>query len=188
MRRVLAALAALSALSFPAAANDAVDAHLGAAKLAAGFDYTGALARTCIAPDLAVGTGPRGVIPPREAWHADPAKIFDNFYFIGTKVHSAWAFKGSDGIIVIDSLFNYAVEDEMVDGLKKLGLAPAQVKYVIISHAHGDHDEGARLFQDRYGARVVMGAGDWDLLDKAGDIPGGKPKRDGQRRSGHSPG
>ena len=126
-----------------------------------------------------MGTGgPRGVIPTRATWHAEPAKIFDNLYFIGTKVHSAWALKGSDGIIVIDTLFNYAIEDEMVNGLKKLHLDPARVKYVIISHAHGDHDEGAHLFQERYGAHVVMGAADWDGLDKAADIPGGKPSRD----------
>ena len=179
MRKIrLTALGALLALSLPALADDAVDAHLLAAKQAAGFDYTGTLVRTCIAPAFAVGTGPRGVIPARDIWHAEPARMFDNLYFIGTKVHSAWALKGSDGIIVIDTLFNYAVEDEMVDGLKKLHLDPKQVKYVIVSHAHGDHDEGARLFQDRYGAHVVMGAADWDMLEKSADIPGGKPKRD----------
>ncbi len=173
------ALCSLLASAFlPAFADDAADPHLLAAKQAAGFDYTGALVRTCIAPAFAVETGPRGAIPARDTWHAEPARMFDNLYFIGTKVHSSWALGGSDGIIVIDTLFNYAVEDEMVNGLKKLGLDPRQVKYVIISHAHGDHDEGARLFQDRYGAHVVMGAADWDGLDKAADIPGGKPKRD----------
>ena len=104
--------------------------------------------------------------------------MFDNLYFIGTRVHSAWALKGSGGIIIIDTLYNYAVEDEMVNGLKKLGLDPAQVKYVVITHAHGDHDEGARLFQERYGAHVVMGGPDWDALDKSAEIPGGKPHRD----------
>jgi metallo-beta-lactamase class B len=179
MKIRLTAFCALFAMSSLAAyADNAVDAHLSAAKEAAGFEYTGTLARTCIAPAFAVGTGPRGVIPARDTWHAEPARMFDNLYFIGTKVHSSWALKGSGGIILIDTLFNYAVEDEMVNGLKKLGLDPRQVKYVIISHAHGDHDEGARLFQDRYGAHVVMGAADWDGLDKAADIPGGKPKRD----------
>ncbi len=181
----LAALCALLLLSgAPVRADNAVDTHLLAAKEAAGFEYTGTLVRTCIAPAFAVGTGPRGVIPARDTWHAEPLKMFDNLYFIGTKVHSSWALKGSDGIIVIDTLFNYAVEDEMVNGLKKLHLDPRQVKYVIVSHAHSDHDEGARLFQDRYGAHVVMGTADWDGLDKAADIPGGKPKRDIEGRDG----
>ena len=180
MRQVrLGAVCALVALSsIPASADNAIDTHLMAAKEAAGFEFTGALVRTCIAPAFGVGTGQRGVIPARDTWHAEPVRMFDNLYFIGTKVHSSWALKGSDGIIVIDTLFNYAVEDEMVDGLKKLHLDPRRVKYVIVSHAHGDHDEGARLFQDRYGAHVVMGEADWDSLDKSADIPGGKPRRD----------
>jgi metallo-beta-lactamase class B len=178
MKTTLAALSALFLLSAAPSRADDPEPHLAKAKEAAGFDYTGTLARICVAPGLAVGTGPRGVIPDRALWHAEPARMFDNLYFIGTKVHSAWALKGSGGIIIIDTLYNYAVEDEMVNGLKKLGLDPAQVKYVVITHAHGDHDEGAHLFQDRYGAHVVMGGPDWDALDKSADIPGGKPRRD----------
>ena len=91
-----------------------------------------------------------------------PYKVFDNLYFVGTKIHSAWALTTSDGIMVIDTLFDYAIEPEIVEGLKKLGLDPRNIKYVLISHAHGDHDQGAALLQSRYGAKVVMGATDWD--------------------------
>ena len=52
-------------------------------------------------------------------------------------------------------------------GLKKLGLDPAKVKYVIISHAHENEVGGARLMQERYGAHIVMGAGDWDMVDQS---------------------
>lgn len=161
------------------AAADSVDEHLRAAKTAAGLDFAGVLVSTCVAPDNTGGGGggPR-VIPDRATWHAEPAKIYDNLYFIGTKVHSAWALKTSEGIIIIDTLFNYAIEDEIIGGLKKLGLDPATIKYVLISHGHGDHDEGAALLQQRYGAKVVMGAADWDGIEKMADKPGGKPKRD----------
>jgi metallo-beta-lactamase class B len=104
--------------------------------------------------------------------------MFDNLYWVGTKIHSAWALKTSGGIILIDTLYNYAAEPEIVDGLKALGLDPAAIKYVIVTHAHGDHDEGARLLQDRYGAHVVMGAPDWDTIEKNTAMPGGAPKRD----------
>lgn len=160
-------------------AADSVDEHLRAAKMAAGLDFAGVLVATCIAPDYTGGRGggPR-VIPDRATWYAEPAKIFDNLYFVGTKVHSAWALTTSEGIILIDTLFHYAVEDEIVGGLKKLGLDPATVKYVLISHGHGDHDEGARLMQERYGSKVVMGGPDWEGIEKLADKPGGKPKRD----------
>ena len=180
--RVMAAWAGLClAGASPAFAADSVDDHLRAAKAAAGLDFAGVLVRTCIAPEGIPSGGNAGgarVVPDRATWHAEPAKVFDNLYFLGTKEHSAWALTTSAGIILIDTLYNYAVEDEIVGGLKKLGLDPAQVKYVLISHGHGDHDEGARLMQERYGAKVVMGGPDWDGIEKLADMPGGKPKRD----------
>jgi metallo-beta-lactamase class B len=50
---------------------------------------------------------------------------------------------------------------------------------VIISHAHGDHVGGAKLMQDRFKSRVVMGAPDWELIEgSVNRFPDGKPKRD----------
>jgi metallo-beta-lactamase class B len=58
-------------------------------------------------------------------------------------------------------------------------LNPSDIKYVVISHAHGDHDQGAAELQKRYGAQVVMGAPDWDAtLERPTNAPGGVPKRD----------
>jgi metallo-beta-lactamase class B len=169
---------ALAACCLSAAAQPAVDAHLAAAKKAEGTDFPGTLARLCVVPDTPVGGGGARAIPDRASWYAEPARMFDNLYWVGTKVHSAWALQTTGGIILIDTLYNYAVEPEIVEGLKKLGLDPATVKYVIITHAHGDHDEGARLLQDRYGTHVVMGAPDWDTIEKNTTMPGGAPKRD----------
>jgi metallo-beta-lactamase class B len=118
-------------------------------------------------------------VPDRSTWYAEPYKVFDNLYFVGTKIHSAWALTTSGGIIVIDTLFDYAIEPEIVEGLTKLGLDPNDIEYVLISHAHGDHDQGAALLQSRFGAKVVMGAADWDsTLQRPATAAGGVPKRD----------
>jgi metallo-beta-lactamase class B len=173
-------MAALGLQADAQPANDAA-AHLTAAKKAAGTDFTGTLARTCVSPDPATiggGNNANRPVPDRATWYAKPARMFDNLYWVGTKVHSAWALQTSDGIILIDTLYNYAVEPEILNGFKTLGLDPAKIKYVIVSHAHGDHDEGARLLQDRYGAHVVMGAADWDTIETSTNMPGGAPKRD----------
>lgn len=66
----------------------------------------------------------------------------------------------------MDAIFDYSVEDEVVHGLATLGLDPKQIKYVIISHAHGDHVGGARFLQER-GARIVMSGPDWDLMERS---------------------
>jgi metallo-beta-lactamase class B len=170
-----------------AVAQTDIDKHVLAAQQAAGTDFAGTLSVLCIQPSdgsdpgaaqRAANAGKPRAIPAREIWYAEPAKVFDNVYWLGTKIHSAWAIKTSAGIILIDTMYNYAAETEIVGGLKKLGLNPADIKYVIISHGHGDHDEGAKLLQDRYGARIIMGAPDWDAIIKANNMPGGVPKRD----------
>jgi metallo-beta-lactamase class B len=168
-----------------------IDAHIAAGKAAAGLEYRGTFVNLCLPaaprPVSAGGAGraaAAGLLTPRPApdrgtWYASPYKVFDNFYWLGTRQHSSWALKTSQGIIIIDTNFAWAIEPEIVDGLTKLGLNPRDVKYVIISHAHGDHDQGAALLQSRFGAHVVMGAPDWeDTLKRKADVAGGVPKRD----------
>jgi metallo-beta-lactamase class B len=189
---VIAALVTLPSTSVWAQSPDAaailardaaIDAHLVKARNAAGFDFTGTLARLCVAParfPLAVrDAAPGGRVPARDTWYIDPAKVFDNLYFVGSKIHNSWALVTSDGIIILDTLFTYNSEEEIVGGLKKLGLDPMKVKYVIITHAHGDHVGGAKLLQDLTHAKVVMGGPDWDSIEKSvNGYPAGKPKRD----------
>ena len=152
-----------------------IRAALQSAKTAAGFDFLGTLARTCLLPqsggENTTDTLPGYVTKPasapaRDTWYADPAKVFDNLYFVGGKLHSSWALTTSDGIILFDTIFPYNSEELIVGGLQKLGLNPKDIKYVVISHAHGDHIGGAEMLQTRYGARVVMGGPDWDLVAK----------------------
>ena len=186
---VAVSMSVTSAQSPPATVDDLVSA----AKVAAGTDWSGTFMRLCIPPPTAAGArggrgGGRGAgaaggaaaaAPPRERWHAEPAKVADNLYFVGTKIHHAWALAGSDGIILIEALYHYAVADEVTGGFKKLGLDINKVKYAVMSHAHGDHDGGAAYLQDSIpGLRLLYGAADWDAIDKLTDRPGGKPKRD----------
>ena len=109
-------------------------------------------------------------------------KVFDNLYFLGQSEYSVWAITTSEGIIVLDTIFDYSVEDEVVGGMKKLGLDPAAIKYAVVSHAHPDHDGGAKFLQGHYGTRVIMSPADWDVLDK--QTFGTKPKRDMEGNDG----
>jgi len=162
------------------------EAHVAAAKAAAGAEFTGVFSRICSetvpSPAAAASRAARGDAPPRpsgppprDTWHAEPVKVFDNLYFLGQTEYSVWAVTTSAGIILIDSIFDYSVDDEVAGGLKKLGLDPATIKYVIVSHGHADHSGGAKYLQDRFNAHVLLGAADWDLLDRSN---GTRPRRD----------
>lgn len=93
--------------------------------------------------------------------YIEPARVFDNLYFVGDRTTSAWALTTGAGIILIDAGFHYNVEGTIVGGIKKLGLDPAAIKYVIVSHGHNDHFGGAHYLQKTYGARIVMSEADW---------------------------
>ena len=165
--------AGLSALS--AQSSTSAEAHIAAAKAAAGQDHSAPFRFLCMP---SVGPMPVASTPPnRSQWYAQPAKVFDNLYFVGQTEYSAWAVTTSEGIILIDALYDYSVEAEVVEGLKKLGLDPARIRYVIVSHGHQDHAGGARYLQDRFGARIVASAEEWDLMARD-TAPWPKPKPD----------
>lgn len=171
------------------AQNPDIDAHVAAAQAAAKQEHSVLFTSLCSAEPTGPGTGRRGGAPgqpgaapapppgppAKETWHAEPMKVFDNLYFLGMTEFSAWAVTTSEGIVIIDTLYDYSVDDEISEGLKTAGLDPATIKYVIVSHGHSDHSGGAKYLQDRYKARVLLSAADWDLLDRG---RGTRPARD----------
>ena len=81
---------------------------------------------------------------------------------------SAWAVTTSQGIIVINSLNNPREAETYIEGgLRKLGLDPMQVKYVVITHGHADHYGGAQYLTDKLKAQLVMSETDWNFLSTA---------------------
>lgn len=54
-----------------------------------------------------------------------------------------------------------SLKQSIPDRLKALGLSPADVTYVGISHYHADHTGGAKDFP---GAELLIGKGDWEAL------------------------
>src|SRR5204862_5363389 len=87
-----------------------VEGHVAAAKAAAGSEHTSTFTGLCDMtkerassnPNPAPRAGGPAAAPARATWHAEPAKVFDNLYYLGQTEYSAWAVTTSAGIIVID--------------------------------------------------------------------------------------
>lgn len=114
--------------------------------------------------NLLCGGGPPG--RPRGARATPrPTKLFDDFFYVGLGSVGAYVIRTSAGLILIDALHNEdEARDVIVPGIRSLGLDPAQIRYVVISHGHMDHYGGARYIAETYGARVVASAADWELM------------------------
>ncbi|WP_405622451.1 MBL fold metallo-hydrolase [Streptomyces sp. NBC_00076] len=117
-----------------------------------------------------------GYTPPRPPAPA-PLRIFDNVAVLSVGFVSATAILTPRGIILIDALDTPdEAEQYIVSGLRDVGADPSTIKYVVVTHGHGDHFGGAQYLADQYGARVMMAPADWDLL--ASTSPANAPTRD----------
>lgn len=170
MRRLFLAASAVLASSVAASAQPTIDSHVNAARAAVAntrwASTVDGLCRVSTAPRPP--RAPRGplpvTLPETPNWPEEPAKIFDHFYFVGSKGVSAFAIDTPDGIIVTDSMWAYDVEKSVAGGLTKLGLDPQRIRYVIIPHGHPDHFGGAQFLHNAFGAKIVAPKGDLELI------------------------
>jgi metallo-beta-lactamase class B len=154
----------------PTADRDAMYDHVQKAREAAGLDLYSHFTHRCLfnqAYSLSLAR--------HNEWPAaiEPFKVFDNLYFVGQNAVSAWALTTSEGIVLFDTL-NSADEAKtyLVGGLVKLGLKPEDIKYIVLTHGHGDHFNGAAFLQAAYGAKVMASRTDWDAILRPGRSSG----------------
>lgn len=128
---------------------------------------------TCVDCATAAFAGPAMPASMQKLWaswedpaqqYVEPFQIFDNIYYVGIDWVAAYVIETSDGLILIDSLYGKWTQ-VLIQNMQRLGLDPADVKYVINTHGHFDHAGGDAIFQNRYGSRLVMTEEDWQIAE-----------------------
>ena len=162
------ALAACAQLSTSPRPSAGPESHVARAGELAGQDFAH-LMRLCQAqpaerqtPSPAMDENLRRLIaraaPP-------PMQVFDNLYYVGGNWVSAWVLKTSDGLVLIDALNNAEEAQALIEGgMAKLGLDPRQIRYIVVTHGHGDHYGGANYLVGKYRPRVVASEADWNMM------------------------
>ena len=114
----------------------------------------------------------------------EPFKVFDNLYYVGPGYVSVWLLTTPDGNILFDTAQEPYV-DWVIGNIRKVGIDPKTIKYIILSHGHLDHFGGAAKIQEASGARVIAVEQDWKMMEQVGSRPGPNgtpaprvPKRD----------
>jgi metallo-beta-lactamase class B len=104
-------------------------------------------------------------------WHRQfPAfKIADNIYYVGTADLASYLITTPQGHILINSDFKQDVP-LIKRSVEQLGFAYKDIKIVLISHAHGDHDEATGLVKAETGAKLMIM--DADVPDEESTAPG----------------
>jgi N-acyl homoserine lactone hydrolase len=109
------------------------------------------------------------------------ARFSDTYAYAGVKlqfVYSCYLVKHGDEYMMWDtgqsmSAGPVAPKVGLVDLLAQMKVAPEQVKYIGISHYHGDHIGQANSLPK---ATLLIGKGDWDVLTSAKPPTGVNPQ------------
>jgi metallo-beta-lactamase class B len=104
-----------------------------------------------------------------------PTRILDDVYAIGNVGTTVYVVKTSAGLLMIDALgggtadaTTAQLDSQLLPGFRALGLDPAQVKIILVTHGHPDHWGGAAYFQQHFGSKVYVSAVDWETMENPG--------------------
>jgi metallo-beta-lactamase class B len=96
-----------------------------------------------------------------------PFRITDNVYYVGSKDLAAYLIVTPAGDILINS--NLVSSPPLIlDSIRKLGIQPHDVKILLISHAHFDHDGGSAELKRATGAKYMVMDADVPVVESGG--------------------
>ncbi len=100
-----------------------------------------------------------------------PHKIIGNLYYVGTRTLSSFLIVTSQGHILINSTYERNVQT-IKKSIEQLGFKFSDIKILLGTHAHSDHQEGDALIKQLTGAQTMAIAEDVPALQAI--TPGGK--------------
>jgi metallo-beta-lactamase class B len=103
-----------------------------------------------------------------------PHKIIGNVYYVGTESLASFLITTPQGHILVNSMYERNVPT-IKDSVQKLGFKFEDIKILLGSHSHGDHQEGDGMVVKLTGARAMAMAEDIPPLT-AMRSPGGIPR------------
>src|ERR1044072_1817163 len=83
-----------------------------------------------------------------------PHRIVDGVYYVGTRTLSSFLLTTPEGRFLINSTYDRNVRT-IAASVAQLGFAFTDVKVLLGTHAHGDHQEGDALLKELTGAQVM---------------------------------
>jgi len=120
---------------------------------------------------------PRSILSRNMGTEADqttafpPHKVIGNIYYVGVRTLSSFLITTPAGHILLNSTYERNVRT-IEQSVTQLGFKFADIKILVGTHAHGDHQEGDALVKELTGAQVMAMREDVPALE--GIKPGGK--------------
>ena len=96
-----------------------------------------------------------------------PFRIADNLYYVGSKGLANYLITTPKGHILINSDLEANVP-LIRDSVEKLGFKFSDIKILLISHAHWDHDAGSAMIKNLTGAKYMVMDADVSVVESGG--------------------
>ena len=134
---------------------------------------------------IAVLAAAPGHVRSQNGWD-DPFpahQVMDNLYFVGTAGLGTFLITTPEGHILINTDFERTIP--LIErSIETLGFDLADVKIILGSHAHGDHQAADVFLRERIGAQIMILEEDvpgWQRMNRGdGDIPIDRILHDGE--------
>lgn len=96
-----------------------------------------------------------------------PFKIIGNIYYVGSRGLASYLITTPQGHILINSNLERSIP-QIRDSVEKLRFHLSDVKILLISHAHWDHDAGSAQIKKLTGAQYMVMEGDVPVVESGG--------------------
>lgn len=116
---------------------------------------------------LTFSTGLLAQIPPDWKEPFPPHRIIGNVYYVGSKALASYLITTPQGHILINSNLESSAP-QIKESVEKLGFKFSDVKILLISHAHWDHDAGSAKIKQLTGAKYMVMEGDVPVVESGG--------------------
>ena len=85
----------------------------------------------------------------------DPFRVAPRVYFVGNVWVGSFLIDTEEGLAIIDTT---VTEDLylLTESIRKLGFDPRNIKKILLTHSHMDHDGAARALQELSGAEIYL--------------------------------
>ncbi len=104
-----------------------------------------------------------------------PFKIVGNIHYVGGTDMTVFLITTPDGHILIDSTYERDVPF-IRQNVEELGFNMRDIRFLLNSHAHGDHIQAHSIMKELTGAQVVMSEADGAALAAGGPGADGRPR------------
>lgn len=139
------------------------------------------LALATLAPVPGIASAAPPVVPaadavdcgPCAAWNAPqaPFRIHGDTWYVGPRGLSVLLIDTGAGLVLLDGALPQSAP-QVLDNLRALGFDPAQVRWIVNSHAHFDHAGGIAALAAATGARVAASPAGARALALGDAVPG----------------